>query len=145
MSQATQSLSHATQPTVSVPAPVRARRLVALSALLALLAVIAVALVLAIDAASPGTTASFAGRQPAPAPIDARASIDVEHRVPMAVGARLSAGLDESHVAASIGTSTARPTGGPDESAIGYSVSMRPVPAPTRPDESGVAAAVAGR
>ena len=143
-------MSHATQPTVSLPAQIRTHRVVALSALLGLLAAIAVVLVLAIDAASPGTKASFAGRQPAPA------SIDVEHRVPMAVGAakesavaaavgiHQSAGPDESSVAASIGTSTARPAGGIDESAVGNSVSMRPVRPPARPDESGVAAAIAG-
>jgi hypothetical protein len=140
MSQATQSVSQATQPTVSLPNRVGTQRIAALSALLGLLAVFAVALVLAIDAASPGTTASFAGRQPA---LSSDVP-DVEHRVPMAVGARQTAGPDESHVAASIGTSTAPPTGGPDESAIGNSVSMRPVPPPARPDESGVAAAIAG-
>ena len=132
-------MSHATQPTVSLPAQIRTHRVLALSALLGLLAAIAVVLVLAIDASSPGTKASFAGRQPAPA------SIDVEHRVPMAVGAaKKSAGPDESSVAASIGTSTARPAGGIDESAIGNSVSMRPVRPPARPDVSGVAAAIAG-
>lgn len=144
-------MSQATQPTVSLPNQVRAHWIVALSALLALLAALAVTLILAIDDGSSGTKASVAGRQPAPA------SIDVQHRVPRAVGAvndsavaaavgiRPSAGPDESHVAASIGTSTARPAGGIDESAIGNSVSMRPVPPPARPDESGVAAAIAGR
>ena len=130
-------MSQATQSTVSLESQVRAHWIVAISALLALLAAIAVTLVLAIDGASPGTTASVAEQQPA---LRSDGGLE-ESAVAASLAARPSTAPDESRVAASIGTGAA---GGLEKSQLGHAALMGPAPAPARPDESSVAAAIAG-
>ena len=120
-------MSQVTNPTLSARSQLRAHWVVALSALLALLATAAVVLVLAIDDGSSGIGNSVGERQQ-PA-------------------LRVDGGLDETAVAAAVGSQPA-PSAGPDESAVAASIG-RTAPAPqdfsAGPDESTVASAVSGR
>ena len=134
-------MSQVTQPTVSLQDQVRGHWIVAISALLALLAATAVALVLAIDGGSSGTQASVAEQQPA---LRSDGGLE-ESTVAASLAARPSVGPDESKIAVSIGTPTARPAGGLERSQLGHAALMGQAPTPARPDESRVAAAIAGR
>lgn len=110
-------------PTLSVAAHVRAHRRIALAALLALFATAAVVLVLA--AGDSASTDSVGDR-----PVSA---------------VRADGGLEESAVAATIGSQPS--VGRPDESGIAAAIgsSSKASLVPSRPDESAVAAAISGR
>jgi hypothetical protein len=133
-------MSQVTQPRITLPSMVRTRRSVWLGALLVLVAGAAVVLILALGTESSENVAP-GGAQPSPR---THGGLEESH-VAAAVGSRPATGADEATVASSIASTEPQVSSGPDESRIAAAVGASSQPSSSGPDESRIAAAISGR